>query len=207
MAQYNKEYFLNKFIADYVVTHQDMQDLIDSTLFYRDDIGFSLNYAVYIAPQTVVSSINYNHCNLIQLPNLSSQDPSIFIISNNSLTAFSFESSWSALTDFNCSYNNFISLNIPGHFNNITDLNCSNCTLTSFYLNCSTVHLTSLNLSWNSLPSDQIEDILHAVELGGSACAVDLAGGSNASHSSWSSKALVSEQNIINNGGSVISNP
>jgi hypothetical protein len=90
---------------------------------------------------------------------------------------------------------------------NYSTLNFSDNQLTSCDFDGPISNLTNLNLSNNALDAAAIEDLLTTLASATIPVVVNLSGGTNAAHSTWSAPALAAEVTIIANGGSVLTNP
>ena len=89
----------------------------------------------------------------------------------------------------------------------VDNINLSNNQLTAYNSITPNANLNTLNFNNNALGNDEIQNLLTYVASLTQAVAVDVAGGTNAGHSTWDSDTLAAEATIIANGGSVSSNP
>jgi len=207
MAQRSKAFFLAKFITNYIVQHQDMTDLADSALFYSDDVGCDTSGAVYIYPLGAPSYYNASSRFLLKLPLLNNPAISDIIANTNNLTSESFSPLLVNLVQLDLSVNNLSSVIIPATLVSLQTIILTTNVLTDFIAQSTWVSLLSVFLNDCALTSLGIEHTLVPLAASGAAVAVDVSGGSNASHATWTAPALAAEITIIANGGSVDFHP
>ena len=205
--QRSKAYFISKFIANYVVTHDDMQDLADSTLFYNDDVGINSNSCALISPPFAVDPLDYSNKRVVVLPSFFNQNPVTFDCHSNSIISILIPTFFTNLQIFDCSNNGLTSLSISASCTALVSINASDNSLVTLLCDPTWHNLTSVKLTSNALSSAGIDEVIINIANSGAACAVDVSGGTNLSHALWSVPALAAETTIIANGGSVSSNP
>lgn len=86
-------------------------------------------------------------------------------------------------------------------------INFSNNLLSAINFGPGNTELTVVNLSINNFGSAAIETMLQQLAALPQAIAIDITGGTNASHATWTAAALAAEATIILHGGTVASNP
>ena len=158
MAQRTKAYFIAKFIANYVVQHQDMQDLAESALFYTDDVGYDYYLKCLISPDIPLTVIDLASMQILKLPNISNQNPTTLIATNNLLTSFDFLDNFVMLEDLRLGQNHLSTFNYIGAGNNLLYLDLDDNLFSSFTLPFAFVHLQFFHIKYNALTSLGISD-------------------------------------------------
>ena len=148
--------------------------------------------------QTLFTSLTIP-ANLVSLLNL--------LISDTLINTLIINSACTALVSIDGTSSPISSASIPASCVNLTTLIFLNCNLSDFTSQAAWTLIASVNLSGNSLTALGIEHVLVGLASSGTAVTVNVAGGTNASHTTWTAAALSAETTIGVNGGSVIFNP
>lgn len=185
MPTYDRAYFDNLFQAGYTLRAQDLKDLINVIILIPEDLGIDADGATITEPIAIAGTIKLANKNLIRLPRLDNQKPTRIEINNNQLQIVEGSDNWITVSEIIANDNNMAQF-LPSVLWSV---------------------ITVLNLANNAINSGRIEELLVTMDQTLAAVAIDLTGGTNASHATWSPEALAAEANILLHGGSVTSNP